>query len=239
MSLQENSVGAAAVKGIMAGTLLRPAARGTSNVDVAGRLRAMIVTGELRAGSRISMQKLSAAFDVSRPVLRDALKRLALEGLVRVAPNRSAVVARATLQKVDELLPVLGSLEALAGEIACARMREEGMTYALFLRRRSLEHFQDGDLQAYLQADAAIRSTLFEEADNSTLSAVYHMLCVQLLLPLDVNRAPAGWDLAVEEQGEMLAALQARDVARWARIARPCLRHRTALLRALCGGAAP
>jgi DNA-binding GntR family transcriptional regulator len=239
MSLQENSVGVATVKGIMAGTLLRPAARRRSNVDVAGRLRAMIVAGELRAGSRISMQKLSAAFDVPRPVLRDALKSLALEGLVRVAPNRSAVVARATLQKVEELLPVLGSLEALAGEIACARMRDEGLTYALFLHRRSLEHYHDGDLRAYLQADAAIRTTIFEEADNGTLSAVYQMLCVQLLLPLDVSRAPAGWHLAVEEQGEMLAALQARDVAGWARIARPCLRHRTAMLRALCGGGAP
>jgi DNA-binding GntR family transcriptional regulator len=237
MSLHENSVGAAAVKGIMAGTLLMPAARGTSAVDVAGRLRAMIVTGELRAGSRLSTQKLSAVFDVPRPALRDALKLLAIEGLVRVAPNRSAVVARATLQKVDELLPVLGTLEALAGEIACARMHEEGLTYALFLRRRSLEHYRDGDLRAYLQADAAIRTTIFEEACNATLSAVYHTLCVQLLLPLDVSCRPAGWDLAVEEQGEMLAALQARDVAGWARIARPCLRHRTALLRALCGGA--
>ena len=155
----------------------------------------MIVAGELRAGSRLSTQKLSAAFDLPRPALRDALKLLALEGLVRVAPNRSAVVARATLQKVDALLPVLGTLEALAGEIACARMRGEGLTYALFLRQRSLEHYHDGDLRAYLQADAAIRTTIFEESRNRTLSTSYNMLCVQLLLPLDLR----SMDLSLEK----------------------------------------
>ncbi len=82
----------------------------------------MIVEGTLKAGDKISEPDLCDLFGVSRTPLREALKVLAAEGLVDLTPNRGARVARIAPEAVEELFPIMGMLEALAGELACARM---------------------------------------------------------------------------------------------------------------------
>ncbi|WP_163069595.1 GntR family transcriptional regulator, partial [Acinetobacter baumannii] len=61
-------------------------------------------------------------FGVSRTPLREALKVLAAEGLVQLNPNRGATVARIEPGEIEELFPIMGMLEALAGELACERL---------------------------------------------------------------------------------------------------------------------
>ena len=86
--------------------------------ELAAQLRDMLMRGELKAGDKISEQALCIRFGVSRTPLREALKVLANEGLLILSPNRGASVARVSPQEVDELFPIMGSMEALAGETA-------------------------------------------------------------------------------------------------------------------------
>jgi DNA-binding GntR family transcriptional regulator len=82
-------------------------------------LRDMILACELQPGEKLSEPKLCKHFGVSRTPLREALKVLAAEGLVVLQPNRGARIATITPAEVDQLFPIMGALEALAGECAC------------------------------------------------------------------------------------------------------------------------
>ena len=101
-----------------------PIERQSLHEAVTARLRDMIVEGEYPPGSRLPERVLCETFGISRTPLREALKVLASEGLLELAPHRGARVAGLTAMDVDELFPVMGALEALAGELACARITE-------------------------------------------------------------------------------------------------------------------
>ena len=83
-----------------------------------GRLRSLIVEGELPPGAKIDEKELGGRFGVSRTPLREALKVLASEGLVTLKPHRGAVVSELDLDELAAAFPVMGALEALAGELA-------------------------------------------------------------------------------------------------------------------------
>src|SRR5215210_2724464 len=84
---------------------------------VVDRLRDMIVHGELEAGAKLNERVLCESLGTSRTPLREALKYLASEGLVRLLPNRGAIVAPLEAERVKQIFAVMGALEALAGEL--------------------------------------------------------------------------------------------------------------------------
>ena len=95
------------------------------SAQLADRIRDMIVAGDYPPGTRLQEMELSAHFGVSRTPLREALKTLSSEGLVTLAPNRGATITKLTDTELAETFPVMGALEGLAGELACANATEE------------------------------------------------------------------------------------------------------------------
>ncbi|HWX60337.1 GntR family transcriptional regulator [Bradyrhizobium sp.] len=199
--------------------------------ELARRMRDMIVAGELRPGGRITMQRLCARFGVSRTPVREALKVLAAEGLVRLIPNCSAVVEPITLAKIDEVMPIVGALEILAGQLACAQVNALMLSRLEALHERLAHHFRHGEERAYMETADAICSVVFAVAANDSLSKIHQMLLRQLRWSHVADRAPPEWSKAAEEQEQMLRALQVRDADLWTLLASRHLRHRTALLR--------
>lgn len=88
-------------------------------------LRANIVSGELEPGTRLVEMALCTRFSVSRPVIREALRQLAAEGLVESVPNQGTVVARLTMKDAQDLYEVRALLEGLAGELFAQRASEQ------------------------------------------------------------------------------------------------------------------
>jgi DNA-binding GntR family transcriptional regulator len=87
--------------------------------DVAERLRTQIFARELEPGAWIDETKLAAAFGISRTPLREALKVLAVEGLVTMKPRRGAYVSEMSRDDVAQVYHLLGLLESdAAGEVA-------------------------------------------------------------------------------------------------------------------------
>lgn len=208
-----------------------PIQRQALSDELAKRLRGMIVEGELRPGGRITTQRLCARFGVSRTPLREALKMLATEGFVQLMPNRSAVVERVTPETVDHLTPILGALEAVAGQIACVRIDAAGLSHIEALHERLVHHFQEGDDRSYLETEDEIRRAVFAATGNDTLIHIHETLIMKLRWPMMATGAPPEWDKAVEEQQRMLRALQVRDGDLWAMAAHRHLRHRAAMMR--------
>ena len=82
--------------------------------ELVDRLQTLIINAELAPGSKVPEKVLCDQFGVSRTPLREALKVLASDGLVRLEPNRGAWVTQVTEEEVEEVFPVLGALEALS-----------------------------------------------------------------------------------------------------------------------------
>ncbi|MFQ6018489.1 MAG: GntR family transcriptional regulator [Kiloniellaceae bacterium] len=202
-------------------------ARASLHDELVARLREMIVEGELVPGTRVPERALCARFGVSRTPLREALKVLASEGLLDLAPNRGATVARLTAADLDEMFPVMGALEALAGELACSRIGEAEIAEVRALHYQMVLHATRGELPAYFRLNQRIHERILEAAGNATLARLYRGLSGRVRRARYVaNMSKARWDQAVAEHEAILVALSARDGPRLARILKAHLKNK-------------
>src|SRR5699024_9208535 len=88
-------------------------------------LRQAILRGELKPGERLMEIHLANRLGVSRTPIREAIRKLELEGLVVMIPRRGAIVASITEKDLKDVLEVRRTLEIMAGEIACERITPE------------------------------------------------------------------------------------------------------------------
>jgi DNA-binding GntR family transcriptional regulator len=132
--------------------------------DVADRLREQIFARRLEPGSWIDEQALAAEFGISRTPLREALKVLAVEGLVTMKVRRGAYVTEMSVDDVTEVFHLLAVLESdAAGEVA----RRASATQLAELQRLHDELEQRvGDRAAFFAANERFHMKLLEVAGN-------------------------------------------------------------------------
>lgn len=200
--------------------------------EVADRLRELIINGEIPARERLNERLLSERFNISRTPLREAIKILSLEGLVELLPNRGAVVTELTLREVEELFQVVGSLEALAGELACARATNKDLAEVSALHFEMAEHFQNGDRPEYYRLNQRIHQKIVGCAQNTELAKVYSNLSLRLdRARYMANFSQERWAQAMKEHENILNALQKRDSAALKTILKEHLDHKFAVLK--------
>lgn len=210
-----------------------PIARASLHEKITARLRDMIMEGELLPGARVPERVLCERFGISRTPLREALKVLASEGLLELHPNRGATVARLTVADVDEMFQVMGALEALSGELACARVTEEELVEIRALHYQMVLHHTRNELGPYFRLNQAIHEKILDAARNPTLAGIYRGLAGRIRRArYQANMSGPRWRQAVAEHAEMLAALTARDGPRLAAILRRHLENKCETVKA-------
>lgn len=193
---------------------IRPIRRKSLHEELAESIAEMIVDGSLSSGTKIPERELSEVFGVSRTPLREALKVLAAEGLVTLEPNRGAWVSEITAEELKEVFPVMGAMEALSGELACARITDAEIAELERLQAEMLQHYRNREMARYFRTNQAIHEAILNAARNNTLTSHYRTLAVKVRRARYVaNMTEARWKQAVEEHEEMLVALRARDAA--------------------------
>jgi len=115
----------------------------------ADRIREQIVEGVLEPGDRLNERILCEQMGVSRTPLREAIKKLAGEGLVRLEPNRGAVVHQLSRDEVAAAFEVIASLEALSGDLAAQRATGREIAAIQKLQGQMEAAHRDGDLHTY------------------------------------------------------------------------------------------
>jgi DNA-binding GntR family transcriptional regulator len=195
--------------------------------EVVARIRQMLLDGEIPPGAKVPEKELSMRLAISRTPLREALKVLAAEHLVVLTPNRGARAALLTLENVRDLFELCGSLEALAGELACARISQEALAEIDALHAQMMAAYQAGALADYYRANRAIHEAIVTAAGNRELSAVYETVAARIRRVRFVA-PPIGdhWRLAVLEHEAILNCLHRRDSAAIGLILRNHLRNR-------------
>lgn len=200
---------------------VRPITRPSLHDAVVGHIREMIFSGELAPGDRVPEKQLCQRLDVSRTPLREALKVLASEGLLTLLPNRGARVSQLTTDDVDEMFPVMGALEALAGQLACERISDAEIDEIRALHYQMASHHKREALNEYFELNQRIHAAILEAAGNETLRNIYLSLTARIRMArYQANLSRARWDAAMAEHEEILEALIERDGQQLAEVLR-------------------
>jgi DNA-binding GntR family transcriptional regulator len=187
--------------------------------QVTNRLRDMIVQNELLPGERIPERSIAAQLNVSRTPLRSALQTLAAEGLVELLPNRGAVVADPSHEKVREMLEVQGTLEEFAGRLFCANASDNDIAEIKALHHEMLAAFARRERLIYFKLNQRIHRHIVGATGNSALDEMHGLLSARLFrFRYQPNLRLDRWEGAVQEHERILDAVVARDGPRLGRV---------------------
>jgi len=186
--------------------------RNSLHAELLNRVRELILQGELPQGTKIPERELCERYGVSRTPMREALKVLAVDGLVWLEPNRGAWVSKVTLEELEEVFPVMGALEALSGELACKHISDEEIDVIRKTHAEMLKFYHARDLGNYFQTNQAIHEAILAASGNSELATMYNSLAARVRRARYLaNMTDERWAQAVEEHEQILKALEKRD----------------------------
>lgn len=181
-------------------------------MEVADRLRAMIQSGELEAGAWIDEVRLTQVLGISRTPLREALKVLVSEGLLRLEPRRGCYVNQLSEKDLDDIFPLMGLLEGRCAFEAACKATDEDLLRLEPLHLRLQEHAKTGDIDQYYISNAVIHEAVQALADNRWLSELIDNLRKLLSLSRHKSLAlPGRIEQSCAEHLAIFAALKARD----------------------------
>lgn len=203
--------------------------RRSLHLEIVERVRPLIVESELSPGSKVPEKALCQQFSVSRTPMREALKVLAAEGLVRLEPNRGAWVTAITEEEVNEVFPVLTVLEALSGELACAHITDDEIKYVRHLHDQMVESYEQRDLALYFKINQQIHQAILLAARNATLARSSEALSARMQRArYAANMSEDRWAEAVREHEQIITYLEARDAKRLGNILANHMRNKQA-----------
>jgi DNA-binding GntR family transcriptional regulator len=197
----------------------RPVRNLTLREQVLEHLREEILSSRLEPGAELNEVALSASLGVSRGPIREALGRLAAEGLVTVTPRRGAIVTKLTKQEFMDAYQVREALESLATRIAVPRLSDEDRAelHRMSDEMRRLAEADDPD--AFFEINRRFHEKLVAASGNRRLQAMHEQLLGQMgrLLRKSADlRGGLGESAAAHEA--ILEAADAGDADRAARL---------------------
>jgi DNA-binding GntR family transcriptional regulator len=143
-------------------------------------LREEILAGHLKPGAELAEVALSEQLGVSRGPLREAIGRLAAEGLVTVRPRRGAVVRSLSKEEFLELYQVREALETMAVRLAVPRLAADDYATLQGLIETMGRHAERGEVAEFFEANVAFHGHLFAASGNGKLLELYRQLLGQM-----------------------------------------------------------
>lgn len=190
----------------------RPLRRRSLSDEAADTLRDMILIGDLRPEQRLTQDELAASLGVSTMPVREALLKLAHEGLVEASPNRSFRIIRSTREDIQDIYWMHATL---AGELAARACRRQAQDRGVLIRLR--EH-QRAVIEAIAADDiAGMESANWNFHREINLQAGAPKLLLMLkgtlrLIPQHFYALVKAWaPLAQTGHQAILAAFEAND----------------------------
>jgi DNA-binding GntR family transcriptional regulator len=143
-------------------------------------LRQGILTGELKPGERLMEIHLAQKLGVSRTPIREAIRKLELEGLVTMIPRRGAEVAQMTEKSLQDVMEVRRALDVLSAELACDRMTEEEKKALCQACQEFEKAVKAENFKKIAEKDVALHNIITEAARNDRLILLVNQLAEQM-----------------------------------------------------------
>lgn len=132
-------------------------------------LRQAILRGELKPGERLMEIQLANKLGVSRTPVREAIRKLELEGLVLMVPRKGAEVAEITEKSLKDVLEVRKALEELAVQLACEKITKEDIQELEKAGEDFKKVLKSRDITEIAEADVRFHDVIYMATDNQKL----------------------------------------------------------------------
>jgi len=170
-------------------------------------LKTAIITGKLAPGERLSEEKLASSLNVSRVPLREALRRLEVEGYVTFLSNQEVAVSKPTMEELEDCYTIASVLEGLAVRLAVERAQPEELSRLRELHQLLREAYQKRDLGGYFEANTNFHYFIAEIARNERLYRLINQMRQEIrktrILSLHL---PQRLDYSMREHDQILDA---------------------------------
>jgi len=189
------------------GKVVRPR---TATDFVSASLRRSILTGELAGGTRLGLTELASIFDVSTTPVREALRELSFEGLVRLDSYRGGEVTAVTRREVEEIVRIRQVLEPMAIEEAVV-----GMTPQILDDCEAIlaEMAASDDWDVWIHGNRAFHQKIYEASSSRRLVSLIKSLqdTTVVFVSATLRRSPVLKGTATIDHEAMLQASRDRD----------------------------
>jgi DNA-binding GntR family transcriptional regulator len=177
-------------------------------------LKAAVVNGDLAPGEVLGEAELARRWEVSRTPVREAIRKLEQEHLVRWSPRRGATVASITVAGVRDLYETREALEGLAAQLAARRATEQEVGELERLAEAIRKAHDSGDLLEAIKLDDRLHRCLVRSTGNRVLESHLGSILDRVLMGrMTVRRDPGRVDEIVREHDRIISALRGRDAA--------------------------
>ncbi|WP_425446256.1 GntR family transcriptional regulator [Dethiothermospora halolimnae] len=143
-------------------------------------LRQAIIEGDLRPGERVMEVQLAEKLGVSRTPVREAIRKLELEGLLVMVPRKGAYVADVSFKDVLNVIEVRASLEGLAASLSAERMTEEEIEKLKEKGKEFNKCLKENDTDGMIQKDVEFHDIIFQGTRNDRLVSIVESLRDQI-----------------------------------------------------------
>jgi len=143
-------------------------------------IKEAILTGRLKPGERLMEVQLAEEMGVSRTPVREAIRKLELEGLVVMVPRKGAYVSGLTLKDVAEVFEIRSSLEGLAAALAAERITEDEIKSLDKILSDITQASEKGDTETVIKKDMEFHQVLFSASRNQRLAQIINNLKEQI-----------------------------------------------------------
>ena len=179
---------------------------------IANLLEGAILEGRYPPGQRLREVELAERLGVSRTPLREAFYTLETRGLLQIQPRRGAFVKSVTVEEMEELLTVRVALDGLAAGLAAEKADATDIEELKRVHEAQRAAFRQGDDSAFHALGQEFHNLIYATAGNPKLSSIYRSLRIDLALyPVADILLPGETEKSLEDHGELLAAIDARD----------------------------
>lgn len=194
--------------------------------EVYNYLLQAIMEGRLEPGRQLDEKEISESLGVSRTPLREAINRLAQEGIVEEIPYRGNFVRKFSTREVVDLYEVRTTLEMMAIRQAVERMSEEESARIASLVEQTAEAERLGDLEAYGRLDKQFHELIARCSGNQMLMQLLGSMSAQINIVRHMaNGSGKTAKKAQFDRERILAAVQSRDAEAAALFMEEHIRH--------------
>jgi DNA-binding GntR family transcriptional regulator len=188
---------------------------GAAMSDILAELRTAILRGEYAPRQRLIETELTERYATSRFVLRNALTRLAGEGLVEFQPNRGARVREISVDEAIEITEIRRAIEGLVASRAAERVTDEEITELRGLGDEMAAVVRDADMLRYSELNAQLHSRVRDIAQHATATKIIEQLRAQMVRhQFRLSLLPGRPSVSLPEHLAIVEAVCARDPER-------------------------
>ncbi len=175
-------------------------------------IRRRILDGEFLPSSPISEYQLAAELNISRTPVREALKRLAEEGLVWTIPNKGTFIAELSANDIMEIYQVREGLEGMAAHIAAERMSEKDIQ----LLEKEITLLNElkftGRVDEIFQCDIRLHKLIIESTQNIRLGKILATLDDQMhRVRIFFSQTPDWLQAVIQDHATLVEKIKAGD----------------------------